>query len=193
MIDSAGKPVVLNSVNLGDWLLWEGWRMGCGFKSESDVKKNLLALVGKKTYDKFLKTYYATYVTEKDIALIATSGYNSTRVPFNHWLFTQNNLDYMNGYNIVDSLVKRCRKNKIYMVLDLHTAPGGQTPYFIADPSKTGFYESAENRQATIDLWKAIAARYQAEKIIAGYDILNEPDTKTADLISFYKKLIDGI
>ena len=49
----------------------------------------------------------------------------------------------------------------MYVVLDLHAAPGGQSGYFIADPQgKKRLWDDETYQQRTVALWKAIAARY---------------------------------
>ena len=67
----------------------------------------------------------------------------------------------------------------MYVVLDLHAAPGGQG-YDAAisdyDSSKPSLWESAANRNKMASLWKRIAAHYADEPWVAGYDVLNEPN-----------------
>ena len=48
LLDGAGKPIRLRGVNLGGWLLWEGWLWGQGFDyiGESAMMRNLASLVG---------------------------------------------------------------------------------------------------------------------------------------------------
>ncbi len=193
LIDSTGKEIRLNAVNLGGWLLWEGWIIGAGFKSETDVKNNLLSLLGNEAYEDFLQAYYRHFITEKDIALMAKNGYNCVRVPFNHRLFAGQNPAYRDGYKLLDSLLVWCRRYGVYAVLDLHAAPGGQSGYFIADPSKRRLWESEENKKETVRLWQSLALRYKDNPVVAGYDLLNEPDTKATVLLSFYKDIIAAI
>jgi hypothetical protein len=81
------------------------------------------------------------------------------------------------GFAMVDSLLEWCKKDKIYLILDLHAAPGGQgkdaniSDY---DPSKPSLWESAENKRKTIALWRKLAERYANETYIGGYDLINE-------------------
>jgi hypothetical protein len=65
----------------------------------------------------------------------------------------------------------------MYVILDLHAAPGGQgmdagiSDY---DPTKPSLWESSENRAKTVALWRKLADRYKDEPAVAGYDLLNE-------------------
>jgi len=62
------------------------------------------------------------------------------------------------------------------VVLDMHAAPGGQTGANIDDSwSYPYLMENKEAQDLTIKLWKQIAKRYANEKIVIGYDLLNEP------------------
>lgn len=194
LVDPSRQPVTLHSVNVGGWLLWEGWMWGGGFTKESVIKKRLLDLLGEDAYLSFIKRYYSNYITEKDIALIARRGFNSIRVPFNYRIFNPENEDDINGFSIIDQLISWCKKYKLYVILDMHAAPGGQNNLFISDPEKIKLWDSEQNQQKTYQLWKQIAARYKNDTTVAGYDILNEPDAKnTATLFHFYQELIDSI
>lgn len=194
LVGSAGQPVTLHAVNLGGWLLWEGWMWGGGFTKESVIKQRLLDLLGHEAYINFIKRYYSNFISENDIALIAKHGFNSIRVPFNYRIFNPENEDSIDGSRIIDQLISWCKKYKLYVVLDMHAAPGGQNNLFISDPENVKLWDSEQNQQKTCQLWKQIAARYKNDTTVAGYDILNEPDTKNpSTLLQFYKELIASI
>jgi hypothetical protein len=83
------------------------------------------------------------------------------------------------GFALTDSLVSWCKANHMYVILDLHAAPGGQgndLNISDRDPSKPSLWQSEANRQKTIALWQKIATRYANEPTVGGYDILNEPN-----------------
>jgi hypothetical protein len=67
----------------------------------------------------------------------------------------------------------------MYLILDLHAAPGGQgndVNISDNDKSKPSLWESEENQKKTIALWKKLAERYKDEAWIGGYDLINEPN-----------------
>lgn len=83
------------------------------------------------------------------------------------------------GFQLTDSLLSWCKENKIYLVLDLHAAPGGQgndNAISDRDTSKPSLWQSEDNKQKTIALWQKLAARYVNEEWIGGYDLINEPN-----------------
>ena len=79
----------------------------------------------------------------------------------------------------------------MYLILDLHAAPGGQG--FGSDindynPNLPSLWESEENKNKTIALWGKLAERYSDEPWIGGYDLLNEThwDLAENELRNFY-------
>jgi len=87
---------------------------------------------------------------------------------------------------LTDSLIAWCRSNHMYVILDLHAAPGGQgndLNISDRDPSKPSLWQSVANRQKTIAFWQKIATRYANEPTVGGYDILNEPNWGFEDTV----------
>jgi endoglucanase len=76
----------------------------------------------------------------------------------------------------MDRVIKWCKAEGIYVVLDMHAAPGGQTGDNIDDGyGYPSLFQDADARALTIKIWKRIAAHYKNETAIMGYDLLNEP------------------
>ena len=96
---------------------------------------------------------------------------------------------------MIDELLNWCEQNQIYLILDMHAAPGGQG-YDAAisdyDSSKPSLWESIYNRNKLIALWGKLAERYQNETWIGGYDLLNEPNWNLQDtLLEFFSGRFD--
>ena len=104
----------------------------------------------------------------------------------------------LRGFEIVDQLLDWCEQNELYLILDLHAAPGGQgydaaiSDYNSEFPS---LWESVENQNKTIALWEQLAIRYKDEPWIGGYDLLNETnwDLANFELRSFYVQVTNAI
>jgi endoglucanase len=188
-----GSVAKLNGVNLGGWLLWEGWIWGGGFNKEAKVYSKIEEVVGKEEAKKFKDAIHRKFITEKDIEEISKLCFNVVRVPVNHTLLEDDSLPYHykeSGWKILDSLLGWCDKYQVYVVLDLHAAPGGQNNFFISDPDKINLWESPENKKRTVALWKAIAQRYSWRTSIAAYDLLNEPSLKNPhELAKLYNEI----
>lgn len=190
------KPFVMKGINLGNWLVPEGYM----FKFDKATSARLIQevmneLIGPYQAKKFWQQYLHSYITEADIDYLKSIGVNSIRVPFNYRLFT--NEDYLgeennpnHGFEILDPLVQWCKKDNIYILLDMHCAPGGQTGDNIDDSYAYPFlYDDTAAQNETVSIWKRIADHYKNEKIILGYDLLNEPIPHFYDTGYFNPKL----
>jgi endoglucanase len=80
------------------------------------------------------------------------------------------------GFARVDSLVEWCRESDLYLILDMHDAPGGQTGDNIDDSyGYPWLFDSEVSQQLYCDIWRRIADRYKNEPVILGYELFNEP------------------
>ncbi len=189
-----GKPLLLKGINLGNWLLPEGYMFK--FKTTNSprlIQTTINELIGEEEARTFWKTYRDNYITQADIRFIKRSGFNSVRIPFNYRLFvtdeTSTSLDGP-GYELLDRVVSWCRSEGLYVILDMHAAPGGQTGDNIDDSFAYPFlFESSESQELTVNLWRKIAARYRNEPALIGYDLLNEPIAHFFDTASLNPKL----
>ena len=120
-------------------------------------------------------------------------GLNSIRVPFNYKLFVSEDHETKYdgpGFEMLDRVIKWSKEENLFVVLDMHCAPGGQTGDNIDDSFGYPFlFESDEAQNLTIDIWQKIASRYANETIVIGYDLLNEPIATHFDASKFNDKL----
>ncbi len=203
IVNDSGK-VLLRGIGLGGWLVPEGYMLKSQAKANSptEIKNEIIDLIGETETEDFFKRYRANFVTERDIDSIASWGFNSVRLPMHYELLTPRNSPGTyseSGFAIIDSLLDWCGKNRLYLILDLHAAPGGQSdePISDYDANFPSLWESEANKQRTVDLWGEIAKRYYDEKWIGGYDLLNEPKWElgpvNAALRDLYIRITDTI
>lgn len=204
IIDESGQEFILRGIGLGGWLLQEGYMFKTsGFaNSEHEFRNKINLLVGDEKTTQIYKIYHDSYIREIDVKQIADWGFNSIRLPM-HWnKLTNLNNDgtyFEEGFARIDSLLKWCEKYKLYLILDLHAAPGGQNAEGISDydPSIPLLWNSEQNKQVTISLWKKLAEKYAKKKWIGGYDLLNEPNwdlgANNAALLQLYKDITAAI
>ncbi len=180
IVNGYGVEFHLKGIGLGGWLVQEGYMLHtAGFaNSPSEIKKKIVDLIGTDNANKFYDAYLQYYVSRKDIEQIAKWGFNSIRIPLHYDLFTPKDQPHVyidKGFNIVDSLLSWCKDNQLYLILDLHCAPGGQNKDNISDYSGyPALWEDTVNQDRTVELWKKLAERYANEPWIGGYDLLNE-------------------
>jgi aryl-phospho-beta-D-glucosidase BglC (GH1 family) len=176
-----GKRFVLKGTNLGNWLVPEGYMFL--FKDASSprlINQTISELLGPDEAKKFWNKFLDNYITAEDIHYLKSIGMNSVRIPFNYRMFTteyyMGSADPERGFIYLDRLVGWCKKEKLYLLLDMHCAPGGQTGDNIDDGFGYPFlFENEESQALCASIWKRIAMKYRNEKIIIGYDLLNEP------------------
>lgn len=176
-----GTQLFIRGTNLGNWLNPEGYMFG--FKRTNSawmIDLMVREAVGPDFAADFWRDFKDNYVTADDIRFIASQGANTVRLPFNYKLFTDE--DYMgltaaqDGFARVDSVVKWCRDNGLYLILDMYDCPGGQTGDNIDDGyGYPWLLESEQSQRLFCDVWRRIAERYRNETVILGYELMNEP------------------
>ena len=119
---------------------------------------------------------------------------NTIRFYLNYHFFEDDANPYnykQTAWDWLDQNIAWAKKNKIYLILNMHTPQGG----YQSQGNGGALWDIAENQNRLIALWQAIVERYKDEEIIAGFGPLNEPVptvSKTKwNLLA--QKLIDGI
>jgi endoglucanase len=175
LVDGTGQPVLLRGVGLGNWLLPEGymWRLPGAASSPRQIEALVTDLVGAERAARFWTGFRDRFVTEADIARIAAEGFNHVRLAINSRVL----VDEPDGFDLIDRLIDWCRTHRLWVLLDLHGAPGGQTGTNIDDSpnGRPELFEQPHYREQTLRLWTMIARRYADEPVVLGYDLLNEP------------------
>ena len=188
IVDENQDEVLLRGVGLGGWMLQEGYMMNSngGADTQHEFKEKLNLLVGADNTNQFYQNWLDNFITEQDINAIADWGFNSVRVALHYNLLTLpieeepvegDNTWLEAGFERIDELMSWCSANNIYLILDLHAAPGGQgsdAAISDYDSDKPSLWESELNRDKTIALWGQLADRYKDEPWMGGYGLLNE-------------------
>lgn len=185
IVDSSnGEEVILNAVNFGNWMVMEGYMMNSVSQApdQHTWKQKLTTLVGSNGVKTFYDAWLANHVTQADINQIKAWGFNAVRLPLHYEYFVNlGTPDVWNnqGFALLDNIISWCTAAGIYVILDLHAAPGGQSDnsgISDYDSTKPSLWESAENRSKTVRLWDRLSERYKNEEWVAGYDLINEPN-----------------
>jgi aryl-phospho-beta-D-glucosidase BglC (GH1 family) len=80
------------------------------------------------------------------------------------------------GFKRLDDVIGWCREFGLYVILDMHDAPGGQTGDNIDDSyGYPWLFESEESQKLFCRIWRDIAEYYRNEPVVLGYDLINEP------------------
>ena len=196
IVEGNGEPILLRGFGLGGWLVPEGYMLHnqawiSGFESPTDIENHVTDLIGAEAAEDFWELYRANYVAQADIDQIAEWGFNHLRVPFHYKQFYDSTgSETPIGYAIVDELISWCEPYNMYIILDMHCAPGGQNGGPISDSDGTArLWLEESNKELTIQIWKEIAAYYADHTLIGGYDLINEPVLPSGVTLEEFKQL----
>jgi endoglucanase len=189
IVNEKGENVLLRGIGLGGWMLQEGYMLKVnGQGQQNKIRARIADLTGETKTSEFYDAWLENHTRKIDIDSMKAWGFNSVRLPMHYNLYTLpveqepvagENTWLEKGFKMTDSLLAWCKANGMYLILDLHAAPGGQgndLNISDGDTSKPTLWESEANRQKTIALWKKLAQRYANEPWIGAYDIINEPN-----------------
>ncbi|RYZ23132.1 MAG: glycosyl hydrolase family 5 [Chitinophagaceae bacterium] len=182
-------------MGLGGWMLQEPYMLGLSgvAVNEQEIRGRISGVVGAKRTADFYSAWLEHFITKADIDSMAAWGFNSVRLPMHYALYTLpveqepvagKNTWLPAGFRLTDSLLRWCAANRMYLILDLHAAPGGQgndLPIADRDSTKPSLWQSAAAQDKTVSLWKELARRYAREPWIGGYDLLNETNWNFTD------------
>ncbi|MFP4548903.1 MAG: glycoside hydrolase family 5 protein [Fidelibacterota bacterium] len=208
IVNGNGDEVLLRGMGFGGWMVQEPYMMKVSASApagQHTIFEDIEELVGPENLETYHQAWLDNYCTEKDVEQLKKLGFNSLRVALHYNLFTlpiqeepvtgQNTwLD--RGFEMTDELLEWCKEHQVYLILDLHAAPGGQgkdaniSDY---DESLPSLWETPLNRQKTVDLWRKLAERYADDPWIGGYDLINEPNWDMGQQNRPLKQLYDQI
>lgn len=120
---------------------------------------------------------FKTVLNEKDIRRISDMGANSVRLVLDSRDLETSPYQYSDhGFALLDEILGWCERYGIFVILDLHLAPGIQNPhdFVVHRENHYLFWETPAFQERFYALWDEIARRYADRRIIAGYDLLNE-------------------
>ena len=196
-VNAAGEEVLLRGWGAGNWTNPEGFMLGIGtgymgdsmnpglalpkrFTSGRTMTQVIRDLCGSEYARRFWPRWWQNHLGEADIRAMAEWGYNSVRLPVTAWalLPEEPGLNFSEeGFAMLDRVLDWCEKYRVYAIIDLHGAPGGQSGLACDDglDNIPHMFMEPESRERALALWEEIARRYGNRWIVGGYDLLNEP------------------
>lgn len=122
-------------------------------------------------------TPITSWYQEKHFQTMQEIGFNVARLNLSYRVFEDNAAPgsfKASAWTLLDQLIAWGKTYGIYLIIDMHVAPGGAG---IISCAGCGYRTWDDNTYQTRfkALWRAIAERYANEPQIAAFDLLNEP------------------
>lgn len=182
IVNGRDEPILLSGWGLGNWLLCEGymWRAGPRGDRHRNLERIVRELAGTEYAGRFWSRFRKNYIRKADVLRMAELGYNSLRLPINWRVLMEDEPGVHwkeDGFQLIDDLLDWCEEARLYVFLDLHGAPGGQTGANIDDcvDDFPRLFTDRDSWDKALALWGELARRYKDRWIVGGYDLLNEP------------------
>ncbi len=205
-VTECGEKIVFRGINLNDDIPnFQKWDLPSNANNQ-DIFFSLESRFGRYGAKELLKKHNENFITDADLKFVHKLGANCVRVPLRHkTLCRKDNCKGDFDFDRLDKIVEKCRKLGVYVIFDLHSAPGYQNHgSACAQDEKSIFFSSGkegfEARNAAIRLWAGVAAHYCDEPAVAGYDLLNRPlhfipnQSENIDVLyKFYRRALKAI
>lgn len=136
--------------------------------------------------EELMELYYSCFFTPEDFRIIREElGLNVIRLPFYYRNILNEDLSARpeaEAFAFLDRFIEGAAEQGLYVILDLHGAPGSQNGYEHSGAAlrEAGLWTDGRNLDATVELWSLVSRHYtrtrpELGQWIAGYDLLNEP------------------
>ena len=179
IVDENDEKIIFKGFGLGGWVVLEGYMWNYpGFGSTTTMENAVEDLIGQDKKDEFFSLYRANYITEQDIKFLSQNGFNALRIPLHYKHFSPSFNEFINdGFELLDPIINACRNNNMYVILDMHAAPGAQntSDFSDSDGQTAKLFTEYSNQKWLTSVWRYIAEYYSNEPVVAAYDLLNEP------------------
>lgn len=195
----SGSQITLRGTNVGGWLVMEEWMSPVNSPDQKTTIDTLTDRFGSDKAWELINIYQDNYWQESDFNHVKKEGMNVLRLPFTYFeMLHEDGSLKSTAFDRLDWFIKEAEKRELYVILDLHGAPGSQNGKDhsgdISHPSGGNLYGNEENMNRTIFLWEKVVERYKDREWVAGYDVLNEPEGASgAAQFAFYDTLYQAI
>lgn len=184
-------PFLIKSIGTGNWMIQEGYMMqttGAGIGTHTQFRTKLEQEMGKERTVEFYQDWLDSHMNKADIDSMKAWGFNAIRPALHYKWFTLPIQDepvsgqntWVNaGFEKLDELMNWAAANQMYVIFDMHGAPGGQGKNSnINDYDETfpSLFEDEANKVKLEALWIKLAERYKDNPWFGGYDLINEPN-----------------
>lgn len=189
-------PFLIKSIGTGNWMIQEGYMMqstDAGIGTHTEFRTKLDQEIGEERTAEFYQDWLDNHMTKVDLDSMKAWGFNAIRPALHYKWFTLPIQDepvsgqhtWVNaGFEKLDELMEWAASNQMYVMFDMHGAPGGQgknSNINDYDENLPSLFEDEANKEKLEALWLKLAQRYKDNPWFGGYDLINEPNWKLGD------------
>ena len=179
--------VTLKGCNLGNYLMLESWMFGGtlgtgpdhAFRDGATVYRTLRQRFGEEKSQHLIELYRDGWIMPRDFDVIKSFGFNVVRLPFDYRLIQEEQRPFAikhDAFRWLDHAVQMAEDAGVYVILDMHGTPGGQSlEDHTGEAGQDHLWNSEEDQQRTVDIWRALAEHFKDRSSVAAYDLINEP------------------
>lgn len=188
----------VRGVSLGGWLVIENFISPSIYEQAGDNRVidewSFGKYVSPSKGEKILRDHYDNFITEDDIAEIASYGLNHIRVPFPYWGIKKfGNEPYMklNQYAKLKEAAGWADKHGLKMMIELHTVPGGANPYDHGGHTNHSNWLGSDHYEGEwLDILNTLASEFSQDKYpaVTGISIVNEPNGDSDAIYQQYQR-----
>ncbi|CAE6475138.1 unnamed protein product [Rhizoctonia solani] len=190
----------IRGVNLGGWLLLEPWITPSLF--ENTGNENIVdeytfnTLQDTSTVQRVLRQHWETWIVQDDFRQIAEAGLNHVRLPFGYWSVPRPGNDPApynpDAWPYVMKALDWARKYNLFVILDVHGAPGSQNGYDNSGQrmGMPQWHTNPANVNRTLDVVAWLAQTFggpEYANVVTMIQLMNEPAGFYPDLLSVLK------
>lgn len=130
--------------------------------------------------------HFASFITEADIAQVASWGLDHVRLPVDYPVLESDaapGVALEQGYAYIDQCLEWCAAHGLGVVLDIHEAPGFTFTNDLESETKhrNVLFDDATAQDRFTALWETIARRYATAHVPLIFELLNEVTLPTND------------
>lgn len=121
--------------------------------------------------------HFQSYITERDVAYIASLGFDHIRLGFDQVVVQNQNGEFIDKhFKLIENFVGWCEKYGLNAVLNLHKAIGN----YCDVPSKTHMVDSSILSDRFVALWTEFERRF-SDKTNVAFELMNEVNHVDSD------------
>ncbi|CAM4425146.1 glycoside hydrolase family 5 protein [Paenibacillus typhae] len=119
----------------------------------------------------YQQAHYDSFITEKDIEMIASWGLDHVRLPVDYEVIEEpGDTEAYAGFKHIDNCIRWCADNGLNLIIDLHKTPG----FSFDSVAANSLFDDPALQLRFLHLWKAISSRYASYKDTVAFELLNE-------------------